>query len=193
VLSGYSGYLIAPGNYKVTLSYKGTQQLISAELLQDPNLHVTNADWLEQQQYLSQVSKDLTDIYSTINKMRSVKKQLEGYNDLLKDNKEYKEMFEKGKELIEKTNQLEIKLVETRQKTGQDFVNYHGKLNAEFFYLKSLADVHDPRITKGLKERLADLEKEWTGYKSYYETDLLKAIENYNQLFKTKNLPAIIL
>jgi len=78
----------------------------------------------------------------------------------MKDRPEDKEMLDKGKALIEQANQWEGKLVETRQSTAQDFVNYHGKLNAELMNLKSLADAHDPRITKGLKDRLADLEKE---------------------------------
>jgi hypothetical protein len=193
VLSGYSGYLQAPGKYKAKLNYKGKQLETDLEVLQDPNLKVTNADWKEQQQYLSQVAKDLSEVYTSINQIRSVRKQIEAYHELLKDTVEHKEIFEKGKKLIENINQFEMKLVETRQKTGQDFVNYHGKLNAEFYYLKSLADVHDPRITKGLKERLADLEKEWTGHKSYFENDLKKEIDAYNQLFKTNKLPAIIL
>jgi hypothetical protein len=193
VLSGYSGYLYAPGKYKAKLSYKGTKLETTMELLQDPNLKVTAADWKEQQQYLMQVTKDVSEVYTTVSQIRSVKKQIETYSDLLKDNQEYKDMLEKGKTLTEKLTQLENKLVETRQKTGQDFVNYHGKLNAEFYYLKSLADVHDPRITKGLKERLIDLEKIWSGYKLLYENDLKKEIDAFNQLFKSKNLSAIIL
>ncbi len=191
VLSGYGGYLQAPGKYKAKFSYKGKQLETELEVLQDPNLKVTSAEWKEQQQYLNQVVKDLSEVYTTINQIRSVRKQLEAYHELLTDTLEYKEMIEKGKALIEKINQFEMKLVETRQKTGQDFVNYHGKLNAEFMYLKTLADVHDPRITKGLKDRLKDLEKEWVAHKSYYENDLKKGIENYNLLFKSKNIPAI--
>ncbi len=191
VLAGYDGYLSAPGKYKARLSYKGTTVETTMDVLQDPNLKVTNSEWNEQQQYLLRISKDLSDIYNTINHMRTVKKQLEGYNELMKDIKEDKELLDKGKELIKKTDQWESNLIETRQTTPQDLVNYHGKLNAEFSNLKTLADVHDPTITKGLKDRLADLEKEWAGYKAIYENDLKKEVDDYNNLFKTKKLPAI--
>jgi hypothetical protein len=33
---------------------------------------------------------------------------------------------------------------------------------------------------------------EWVKYKNVYDKDLRKAIDNYNALFKNKNLPAII-
>ena len=111
---------------------------------------------------------------------------------LLKDVKDSKELVEKGKELIKKIDEWEASLIETRQKNFQDVINFSSKLNVEFLYLKNLADAHDPRITEGLKSRNADLDKEWVKYRNIYDKDLRKTIDNYNALFKNKNLPAII-
>jgi hypothetical protein len=83
-------------------------------------------------------------------------------------------------------------VIETRQKTFQDVINFSSKLNVEMMSLKNLADTHDPRVTKGIKDRKADLDKEWMNYKAVYNNDLRKAIDNYSNLFRTKNLPAII-
>jgi hypothetical protein len=83
-------------------------------------------------------------------------------------------------------------VIETRQKTFQDVINFSSKLNVEMMSLKNLADTHDPRVTKGIKDRKADLDKEWMKYKAVYNNDLRKAIDNYSNLFRTKNLPAII-
>jgi len=73
VLSGYSGYLQAPGKYKAKLTYKGKELATNLEVLQDPNLKVTAADWAEQQQYLARVGKDLNEVYTTINQLLNVK------------------------------------------------------------------------------------------------------------------------
>ncbi|MGE5106172.1 MAG: VPS10 domain-containing protein [Sphingobacteriales bacterium] len=192
VMGDYSGYRLAPGKYKARLSYKGLTSEADINLVQDPNLKVTAADWNEQQQFLSRVNNNISDIHKAIVAMRKVKQQVENYNELMKDDAENKEVLEKGKSLIKKMDDWESNLIETRQKNFQDVINFPSKLNVEFFNLKSLADVHDPRITKGLKDRLADLEKEWSKYKAIYETDLKKEVDDYNNLFKNKNLPAII-
>jgi hypothetical protein len=123
--------------------------------------------------------------------LRSIKKQLEAYNELLKGIQEDTLIVARGRALVIKLSDWETNIVETRQTTSQDFVNYHGKLNAELLNLKALADVHDPRVTKGQKERLSDLEREWLGYKIIYETDLKKSIAAYNDLFREQHLPAL--
>jgi hypothetical protein len=192
VMGGYGGYAVAPGKYTVRLSYKGNSSEATAVVLQDPALKVTTADWNEQQQFLARVTGDVSAIHTAINDMRKVMKQIETYNELMKDATDSKEVVEKGKDVIKKIDAWESNLIETRQKNFQDVINFPSKLNVDFVNLKGLADAHDPRITKGLKDRLADLEKEWNTYKAVYDNELKKAVEDYNSLFKQKNLPAII-
>ena len=192
VYGDYTGYRLPPGKYKARLNYKGTISETEMNVIQDPALKVTAADWNEQQKFLNNISNEVSEIHKSIIAMRKVKKQVETYNELLKDVKDSKELVEKGKELIKKIDEWEANLIETRQKNFQDVINFSSKLNVEFLYLKYLADAHDPRITEGLKSRNADLDKEWVKYKNVYDKDLRKAIDNYNALFKNKNLPAII-
>ena len=192
VYGDYAGHKLAPGKYKARLTYKGTSADAAIDLLQDPQLKTSTAEWNEQQQFLKKISDDVTEIHTAINAMRKIKKQVEAYNELVKDDMANKDLMDKGNELIKKITSLESNLIETRQKNFQDVINFSSKLNVEFLFLKGLADVHDPRITKGLKDRLADLEKDWSGYKTVYENELKKAVEDYNNLFKSKNLPAII-
>jgi DNA repair exonuclease SbcCD ATPase subunit len=141
---------------------------------------------------LKRIGEGISAIHKAILQMRNVKKQVEHYNELLKDKKENKELVEAGNALIKKINEWEANLIETRQRNFQDVINWPSKLNAEFFNLKGLADVHDPRITNGLKVRLADLEAEWNKYKAQMEGDLIKAVDAYNQKFKGANFPAVI-
>jgi photosystem II stability/assembly factor-like uncharacterized protein len=192
VYGDYTGYRLPPGKYKARLNYKGTSSETEMNVIQDPALKVTAADWNEQQKFLNNISNEVSEIHKSIIAMRKVKKQVETYNELLKDVKDSKELIEKGKELIKQIDEWEAILIETRQKNFQDVINFSSKLNVEFLYLKNLADAHDPRITEGLKSRNADLDKEWVKYKNVYDKDLRKAIDNYNALFKNKNLPAII-
>ncbi len=191
-MGDFRGHKVAPGTYKAVLSYKGTVSETMVTVVADPNLKVTAADWNEQQNYLKRVGENISAIHTAILSMRKVKKQVENYNELLKEKKENKELVDAGAALIKKINEWEGNLIETRQRNGQDVINWPSKLNAEFFNLKGLADLHDPRITNGLKVRLTDLEAEWSKYKTQMEVDLKKAIDEYNQKFKNANFPAVI-
>ena len=70
---------------------------------------------------------------------------------------------------------------------------YTKQVGLEFMNVKGLADSHDPRITQGLKDVLADLENEWAKYKQVRVDELMKGVDAYNAKFKSKNLPAIML
>jgi hypothetical protein len=164
----------------------------SFTVIKDPNLNVSEQDWTTQQQFLQRVATDLNVIHTAINNMRKIKKQIENYNDVLKEKKESKDLMDAGTALIKKINDWEANLIESRQKNGQDVINWPSKLNAEFFNLKGLADAHDPRITNGMTMRLTDLETEWNKYKTIMDVDLKKLIEEYNQKFKNASFPAII-
>ena len=188
----FRGHRLPPGQYKAVLSFKGASSETQFTVTQDPNLFVSSNDWTEQQQFLTRVSKDISTIHTAIVEMRKVKKQVEHYNELLNDKKEQKDLVDAGTALIKKITELESHLIETRQRNFQDVINWPGKLNAEFFNLKSLADVHDPRITNGMKLRLTDLEAEWMNYKTQMDVDLKKAVDEYNQKFKAANLSPVI-
>ncbi|MDX2046437.1 MAG: hypothetical protein SFU87_06605, partial [Chitinophagaceae bacterium] len=192
VYGDYRGYKAAPGKYTARLSSKGITTSTEFEIIPDPNLKVDAGAWTEQQEILSRITNNISEIHLSVNDMRKVKKQVEFYNEALKNKSDSKELTDKGAALIKKIDEWESNLVETRQKNGQDVINWPSKLNAEFFNIKSLADGHDPRITQGVKNRLADLEKEWAIHKNTMQNVLKKEVEAYNNLFKNKNLPAII-
>ncbi len=191
-MGDFRGHRLAPGQYKAVLSFKGASSETMFTITQDPGLTISANDWTEQQQFLTRVSKDISTIHSAIVDMRKVKKQVEHYNELLKDKKEQKDLVEAGTALIKKITELESNLIETRQRNFQDVINWPSKLNAEFFNLKSLADAHDPRITNGMKARLTDLEAEWMKYKTQMDVDLKKAVDEYNQKFKAANISPVI-
>jgi hypothetical protein len=86
----------------------------------------------------------------------------------------------------------ESTIVESRIQNGQDVINWPSKINSEFFNIKMLADSPDPRITQGIKNRLSDLQSEWNTQKKNLES-IKKSILDYNQLYKSQQLDAVIL
>jgi len=187
-----SGHRVAPGRYKTRVKFKGETSETEFDLVGDPNLKAASEDWNAQQQIIRQAEEGLTEVHNSVNNMRKVKKQLEGYNELLKNDEQAKEIINAGKEILKKIEKWENNLIEPRMKTGQDVVNYPGKLGAEFLHIRSIADSHDPRVTQGVKERFADVQADWAKHKKTMQEIISKDINSYNKLFKDKNLPALI-
>ncbi len=184
----FRGHVVAPGRYKARLTHKGQISETDFEVAADPRLSVKPSDWTEQQELITRIEGHLAEMHGAVNKFRRIKKQVDGYNELLKD----KVLQDAGKELNKKMEAWEANIVETKAKNFQDVINFQSKLNAEFFDMRSRLDGHDPRVTQGIRDRLRDLEAEWSHHKSAFQQLLDKDVAAYNQLFKEKNLPALM-
>ena len=192
VYGDLSGHRVAPGHYKARVKFKSETSETEFDLISDPNLSVSTADWVAQQQIIQQAEEGLKDIHNAVNNMRKVKKQIEGYNDLLKGDPNAKDIVNSGKEIVKKLEKWESELIEPRTKNSQDVINFQNKLNSEFLQLRSTVDVHDPRVTQGARERFSDIQADWSKHKKTMQDLVNKDIGNYNRMFKDKNLPALI-
>jgi hypothetical protein len=193
VYGDLAGHRVAPGRYKARIKFKNESSETEFDLVADPNLvNVTAADWSAQQQVIQQAEDGLRDIHNSVNNMRKVKKQIEGYNELLKNDPNAKELINTGKEILKKLEKWEKELIEPRSKNFQDVINFENKLNSEFLQIKSTADTHDPRVTQGVRDRLGDIQIDWIKQKNFMNEVINKDISNYNKTFKDKNLPALI-
>jgi hypothetical protein len=193
VYGDYRGFKIAPGKYKAILKYKNDKSETEFEVLADPNMKTDPANWAEQQLLLEKIIGSITEMHKGVNDMRKVKKQVENYNEQLKDKQGNKDLMEAGKKLIKSIDVWESNIVESRIKNGQDVINWPSKLNAEYFNVRSLLDTHDPRVTQGIKNRFNDLEAQWRKHRKFLNEDLKKQVDDYNTLFKSKNLPALVI
>lgn len=191
VYGDHSGHRVAPGQYKARITYKGQSSETDLEIISDPRLTATTADWNAQQEFLKQAGEQFEELHKSVNDMRQVKKQIETINESLKNNPEAKDVVQMGKEVIKKIDGWESNLVEPRSKNFQDVINFPNKLNSEFLKLRSVADTHDPRLTQGVKDRARDVQADWARYKQQMNELIQKEIANYNRTFKEKNLPAV--
>jgi hypothetical protein len=193
VYGDYRGYNVAPGKYKAVLQNGTDKSEAEITILPDPGVKADAAAWTAQQAFLKEVSASIAEMHKAVNEVREMKRSLQQYNIMLKAVPGNEDIIKAGKQLAEKLTAWENNIVETRIKNGQDVINWPSKLNAELFNLKSLADVHEPQLTEGIRQRHTDLQKEWNGYKAGLNSELRKEIEAYNQLFRNKNLPALIM
>ncbi|MDH5380767.1 MAG: hypothetical protein OEW75_07945, partial [Cyclobacteriaceae bacterium] len=92
---------------------------------------------------------------------------------------------------LEKVENWENTLIQPKQKTFQDVINFPNQLSAELMNLKSDADNAIPLITQGVKARYNDLDASWKNAKKELD-GILKELDKYNALHKELDLPVIV-
>ena len=191
VYGDYRGHRVPPGKYKARLLKGAGVSEVVFEILQDPRLQVQSAAWDEQQKLLDVAEKSINDMHRAVNELRNVKKQLDAQQELLKRNQEVKDLTEKGKSIIKQIDHWESDIIEPRSKNGQDIINWPSKMNAEFMLIRSSLDSYDPRVTQGVRDRLSDLMTEWKKAGEALN-QISTEVEQYNRIYREKNLPAVI-
>lgn len=193
VYGNYGGTRVSPGNYQLKLTLDGLTSETEVTILPNPKVKATSADFEAQQVALMKIENTIRDIHESVNQMRSAKAQLKGYSKLLKSNESAKELVKIGKELMERIDRWEENLIQPKQKTFQDVINFNNQLNAQLMHLKGFIDTAEPKVTQGAQERLSDLSAQWQSFASQRDDIVDKEMAAYNQKFNELNLPAIIL
>ncbi|MEO9484171.1 MAG: glycosyl hydrolase [Ekhidna sp.] len=189
----YTGSRVSPGIYGIRLSGENDTINIAVNVLQVPGQEYPETVWTEQQNMLTSIELMIKDMHESVNTMRSAKKQLNGYQKLLKENEEAKDLLDTAKALVAKIEKWENELIQPKQKTFQDVINFENKLNTQLMSLKSFIDVADPRVTTGAKDRYEDLKVAWQSYAERREQLIDVELKAFNNLYKQLNLPAVIL
>ena len=164
-----------------------------ATILPNPKVVSSSEDFIAQQKMLVSIENTVKEMHESVNQMRSAKTQLSHYAKLLKDSKNADALLEKGKELSKRINSWEENLIQAKQKTFQDVINFNNKLNAQLIQLKSYIDQANPKVTNGAKERFDDLMNDWKVYVNERNDIMNTEMKAYNDLFKALAIPALIL
>lgn len=193
VYGSYAGRQVAPGNYKarLTLGERSVEQPI--QLMPDPRVEISEADWKEQQQMLMDISNQIENIHQTVGKVGQLKLRIEFYQGQLKGKKGMEKLVQAADDLLEKLDNWEANIIEKRTKNGQDVINWPSQLNVEFFNLKGGVDGHFPKVTEGVKQRYRDLSARWEQQKGALDSIMNQEVQDFNRLFDELNISALMI
>ncbi len=192
VYGSYSGSRVSPGNYKAKLKVNEKEKVVEFTVLPNPNLSISKSDFDKQQDILVKIENSIRDVHESVKNMREVQKQLKHYQEYLNKSKSYEVLISKANYIEEKLKSWEENLIQPDQKTFQDVINFHNKLNAEWMYLKEYVDSEDPKVSQGAELRHNDLNNKWGEYKTILQEIIDKDFKDFETEFKSKNIPALI-
>lgn len=188
----YRGRKAAPGTYTVRLKSPKQEQLASFKILPDPRIPATQADYNVQAQTLAEVDEKVNEIHRAVNQMRLVQNQIKVLPDLLVDTAKYKAIIDSGKVLNKRIAAWEEKLIQPKSQSNDDVINFTNMLTANYIFLKGELNNNIPGITEGERQRLEELNAEWTPLKLVYN-NLQLEVKKYNAQCSDAGLETIVI
>jgi photosystem II stability/assembly factor-like uncharacterized protein len=187
------GPLVVPGNYRLTL--KVEDKTVSAPLVIQPDPRVKeSAEILAEQLKLAlTLRNDISEISNMVNRLRSVKNQLAGRNNLMKESPSAKGLTKSAEELIAKIDALEARLHNPKAEVFYDILAQKGgaQLYSKLITLYGFVMDSDGPIAQGIREVYQEEKSEFdqgvAGYRS-----LLDELTKLNEETKKLDLPGII-
>jgi hypothetical protein len=194
---GYTGGAwVPPGTYQVRLSVGEWSDTRDLELRADPRLDVSQADFEEQYSVTLQARDMVTETHRAIRAIRLAKGQLDAAANRVESGDFGGELARRVRAAVhsvsERLDEVEDELIQTRNESGQDPLNYPPRLDNQILYLYGHANAGSGRPTRGTLQRLGDLGEELDGHLTRLQAVFRVDVAGFNQMLVEAGVPAIV-
>jgi hypothetical protein len=171
----------------------GKSQETDFELLKDPRTSGTPADIQEQFDFLIAVRDKLTETHKAIKKIRTAREQMNRVTEPMRGKEEFKEITDLAKSMLDEMKKIEETLYQTKNRSGQDPLNFPVRLNNKLAALSGEAASSDFKPN----QQTRDVYKQISGEIDVQLTSLSKIfteqVPKFNELVKQKQVSAVVL
>jgi hypothetical protein len=180
------GAKAVPGAYKVTLTVNGNNMSKDFNIIPDPRAEVTVAEMQQQFDFISDINTTIDNAHQSIKKIRKINTQLDAFAKQYADNAATKELVEKAKKIKEEFSEVEKTLYQTKNRSGQDPLNFPIKLTNKLGHLNSLVAIDDFHPTEqdiAVKNELtAKINEQLSTFNALISKEILEFNSEFNQL-----------
>jgi len=189
-----NGPTAVPGTYKVRLTVDGKAIESDFEILKDPRISSSVADLQAQFDFLQSVVTKVSETHVAIRKIRQAREQINRVIEPVRDQGDaMKDLLDKAKSIQDAMTKIEEALYQTKNRSGQDPLNYPIRLNNKLAHLNSLASNGSYPPTEQMVGVRDDLTTQIDAQLRDLNRIFDQEIPAFNQLVKSKNLDAVIL
>ncbi|APG60869.1 VPS10 domain-containing protein [Christiangramia salexigens] len=132
-----------PGEYKVVLEIGDEILTKNFNILADKNAETDAEGMHRQYDFIKSVNSTVDKAHKSIKKMRNIQAQLKDFQEQYKSNEKVEPLLEKAKVLNEELSEIENALYQTKNRSGQDPLNFPIKLTNKLAHLNSLVGMDD--------------------------------------------------
>ncbi len=138
-----SGPKVVPGNYKVHLNVNGSEVSQPITIIADPRAESTLQQMQSQFDFITSVNETVDKAHKSIKKIRKINTQLKSFVKQYKNNSATEELVKKATDLQKQLSEVEKALYQTKNRSGQDPLNFPIRLTNKLGHLNSLVGMGD--------------------------------------------------
>jgi hypothetical protein len=180
-----------PGMYKARLIVNGKAMETEFEILKDPRTSGTLADIKAQFDFSIAVRDKLSETNKAVKKIRTAREQINRVTEPMKGKEEMKDVNDMAKSILDDMKKIEETLYQTKNKSGQDPLNYPVRLNNKLGALGSEVDGSDFRPTEQVKAVYKEITEKIDEQLNLLNEVMTDKVPKFNDLVKQKQVNAI--
>ena len=135
------GPMALPGEYQVRLHVGEDSMEQTFAIVPDPRVEATGEELKQQFDLLISIRDKVSETHQAIIDIRSAREQLTGFTQRVKDNESMQDLVEEAQRIDSVMTTVEKALYQTKNRSGQDPLNYPIRLNNKLAHLGALVDV----------------------------------------------------
>ncbi len=190
--AGVGGPMALPGNYEIVMSYGDQVRKKPFVVKADPRVSASAADLKAQFDFMKEVQDKVSEAHQVIIEIRQLREQIERFQPSLNDEKS-KGILEFGKDILKELTAVEETLYQTKNRSGQDPLNYPIKLTNKLAHLNSLAGIGANRPTEQSYALKAELSQKIDTELDKYRRTITEKVPRYNKMIHEAALDVITL
>jgi hypothetical protein len=177
-----------PGTYKVHLTVNGETASQPFTILPDPRAEASVGDMQEQHEFIADINRTIDRAHLSIKKIRKIDGQLDAFMKQFKGDERVKDLLDKAKQMKTDFASIEKALYQTKNRSGQDPLNFPIRLTNKLAHLNSLVTMGDFKPTAqdiAVKQELsAEIRKELEEFDALVDSK----IRDFNKAFNEMQL-----
>jgi photosystem II stability/assembly factor-like uncharacterized protein len=185
-------YRRAPGRYTARLTLGEATSEAEIEVVHDPRTDISPEDFAEQQALLETLATTVDELHDSVNRLRDVRGQATGLAERAERFDEEGEIEAATETLTAAIDAWEERVVQAKQETFQDVINFPNRLNADVLALMNAIDGSEPPVTQGAHRRWADLQETLSEIREERDDILGRQLTEFLGVIEAHEVPAIV-
>lgn len=191
---GMTGPMAVPGTYHVRLVVGEDSTETDFRIRADPRSSSTDADRQAQFDYLISVRDKLTETHRAIKRIRAAREQINGVLDRVPmDHADRDALKEQAKSILDQMKEIEETLYQTKNRSGQDPLNFPIRLNNKLASVGGVASGGDYRPTDQSIAVRDELVEAIDAELAKLQVLMGAELDAFNGAVRAANIPAIVL